>query len=339
VVGGRVVAARAISSGTPTDRGVGDHVPGGPAVGGQVIADRIISKRAMAGRVRHGRPASVRQGTPEATSARTAEQRWRAAVAAVPLESPRPFPAALRPLVRRYAGNAERPSYTTGPRTRRALAAAGALGATTGTVVHLPESPSDRPSVVGVLAHELTHTRQPVTRPRFLLRSATGAVDSDEHAARSAGRAATVRRWPDLSADPAGALSTAAGVVDQLPVGGAGAASIAEAAATAARAAVAETIASMPNGASMASAAGGAVNQALRQAEGLAPAGMAADPVRNLAAQSTVAGQTVDQVATMLAGAGQTVAGGIDIDRITRELEQRLLREIERRGGRYAGVF
>jgi hypothetical protein len=241
--------------------------------------------------------------------------------------------------------------------------------------VHLPEAPSTRPSVLGVLAHELTHTRQPVTRPRFLLRSATGAVDSDEHAARSAGRAATVRRWPDLSADPAGTLSTAAGVVDQLPVGGAGAASIAEAAATAARAAVAETIASMPNGASMASAAGGAVNQALRQAEGLAPAGMADDPVRNLAAQSTVAGQAVDQVAAagqqlagqagvmlagpgqavdqvaaagqqvagqaggMLAGAGQTVAGGIDIDRITRELEQRLLREIERRGGRYAGVF
>ncbi|MEU0885665.1 DUF4157 domain-containing protein [Lentzea sp. NPDC005914] len=277
-------------------------------------------------------------------SARTAEERWRAAVAAVPLESPRPFPTALRPLVRRYAGDTERPSYTTGPRTRRALAEAGALGATTGTVVHLPELPSTQPSVVGVLAHELTHTRQPVTRPRFLLRRATGAVDSDERAALSANR--TVRRWPDLTSGPAGALSTAAGVVDQLPVGGAGAA-VAEAAATAARAAVVETFASATGGRSALAAAGGAVDQTLSQVAELP--GVPGSDARSLSGQaqatvSTVAGRTADQVPVTAAGqqaAGQqsVQAGRIDIDRLTRELEQRLLRQLERRGGRYTGVF
>jgi hypothetical protein len=286
-------------------------------------------------------------------SARTAEQRWRAAVAAVPLEAPRAFPAALRPLVRRYAGNAERPSYTTGPRTRRALAEAGALGATTGTVVHLAESPSARS--IGVLAHELTHTRQPVTRPRFLLRSATGAVDSDEHAALSAGReaAAPVRRWPDLSSDPTGALSTAAGVVDQLPVGGAGAAGMAEAAATAARAAVADTFAAIPGGGSVFSSVGGATDQA--QAAGLIPvSGMAQSlPGQVQNGLSTVSNQVEQQLVGQAGAVGQHVAGqagaalsaagqavpGVDIDKLTRELERRLLRQLERRGGRYAGVF
>jgi hypothetical protein len=117
----------------------------------------------------------------------TAEQRWRAAVKEVPLESPRPFPTSMRPLVAQLAGSAERVSYTTGPATSRALAEVGALGATTGTTVHLTRQPSADPASMGVLAHELTHARSPISRPRFMLRSPTGSMDSDERHARTVG--------------------------------------------------------------------------------------------------------------------------------------------------------
>ncbi|TCO55200.1 eCIS core domain-containing protein [Actinocrispum wychmicini] len=116
------------------------------------------------------------------------EQRWREAVASVPLESPRPFPTSMRPLVAQLAGSAERVSYTTGPATRRALTEVGALGATTGTVVHLAQQPG---TDMGVLAHELTHARSPISRPRFMLHAPTGSMDSDERHARSVGDAFT----------------------------------------------------------------------------------------------------------------------------------------------------
>ena len=59
----------------------------------------------------------------------------------VPLETPRALPAALHPMASAITGRARPPLFTTGPATRHALAAAGALGATTGTVVHLPSAP------------------------------------------------------------------------------------------------------------------------------------------------------------------------------------------------------
>lgn len=122
----------------------------------------------------------------------TPEQRWRAAVAARPLEAPRPFPAALRPLVTRFAGAADRASYTTGAATRHALSEAGAHGATTGSVVHLADPPHPAAlrrdaAALRVLAHELTHARQPVGRPRFLLRAPSGSADADERTARAVG--------------------------------------------------------------------------------------------------------------------------------------------------------
>jgi len=89
--------------------------------------------------------------------------------------------------VARLAGSAARPSYTTGPATRSALAAAGALGATTGTVVHLAQPPSTHVSTIGVLAHELAHARHPVSRPRFLLRAPSGGLDAEERSARTVG--------------------------------------------------------------------------------------------------------------------------------------------------------
>lgn len=129
----------------------------------------------------------------EAAQPGTPEQRWREAVAQVPLETPRPFPTSMRPLVAQLAGKASGVSYTTGAATRRALNEVGAFGATTGSVVHLAQAPSTNPAQLGVLAHELTHARSPVPRPRFMLHDHTGHMDSDERQARSVGDQLTNR--------------------------------------------------------------------------------------------------------------------------------------------------
>jgi len=115
---------------------------GGTAVPGRVAGPPLLTMSRKAGRIAAspegpmGTPGTVlsRQSrfevmraaespvpdTPQADEpvreARTAEQRWRAAVAQQPLEAPKPFPIAFRPLVSRLAGSPGRVRYTTGPR-------------------------------------------------------------------------------------------------------------------------------------------------------------------------------------------------------------------------------
>jgi hypothetical protein len=330
-------------------------------------------------------------------SADSPERRWRSAVAGRPLESPRPFPTSLRPLVARLAGSADRPSYTTGPATRAALAEAGALGATTGTVVHLARHPGDDPASIGVLAHELSHARQPVGRPRFLLSVPSGSADADERTARSVGtrthtdamalpalspsalstpvarvaRAATGQTFspPDngtggsTGAVRSGLTETAgvvsAGVVDQLPVG----------AVTQTVSAGTSTFGDIANGAAASTTPGGGTDiastmdgatarnllAALSAAAGqgattVAPTGAdATAPTtdQNQTGQPAAAGATSTSTGTGTASGApaagnQGTTGHVspqDIDRIAEALEQRMMRQLERRGGRYAGVF
>ncbi|HET9656121.1 MAG TPA: DUF4157 domain-containing protein [Kineosporiaceae bacterium] len=117
--------------------------------------------------------------------ARSPEQSWRAAVRNRPLEPARPLPSGLRTWARRLSGRTS-PRVTSGPATRAALAASGAVAAATGDVVHLPAMPSARAgrTALVTLAHELIHLRQPVTRPRFALAAPTGALDLEERATR-----------------------------------------------------------------------------------------------------------------------------------------------------------
>lgn len=135
-------------------------------------------------------PVTVQRAEDEqSTQDVTPEQRWRAAVASVPLEAPRAFPTHMRPLVAQLTGRSGGATYTTGTATRRALSEVGALGATTGSTVHLAQEPSMDSASLGVLAHELTHAASPVSRPRFMLHHHVGAMDSDERHARSVGSA------------------------------------------------------------------------------------------------------------------------------------------------------
>ena len=257
-------------------------------------------------------------------------QRWEAAVARRPLEAPRALPSAFHAMATAITGRARPPLFTSGPATRAALAAAGALGATTGTVVHLPAVPTA--GLSGVLAHELTHTRSPVRRPRFLLEGASGLLDDDERQALSAGRAG-------------------AGIVDSLPVGG-GMGAVGDVATRAARAAVLEAAASPLGSAfgglsgslgSGGGSSGGLSGLGNGSGNGLGAADETASGAVAAAsgARGGVSGAlgAVSGVASAAAGLADAAQHALDPDRIVEIVEQRLLREIERRGGRWAGVF
>jgi hypothetical protein len=271
----------------------------------------------------------VRSGSGEFTP----RQRWEASVALRPLEAPRPLPAAFHAMATAITGRARPPLFTTGPATRTALAAAGALGATTGTVVHLPAAPTAAPAVSAVLAHELTHTRSPVRRPRFLLDGASGLLDDDERQALAAGR-------EKLSG------ATGAGIVDSLPVGG-GMGAVGEVATRAARAAVLEATAS-PIGSALgglSSFGGGIAADATSAAGGTArSAGDAASGMISAVSETatdamSAASGAASGVAGAVGGVADAARTALDPDKVVEIVEQRLLREIERRGGRWAGVF
>ena len=354
-------AARGMVSRSVSGRGLIARAASAPVHGAEAVTGESVSV-----------PAGSRAVS--AAPASSPEQRWRAAVKARPLEAPRAFPVNLRPLVARYAGDSAA-SYTTGPATRDALTQAGALGATTGSVVHLPGAPAAAMSaeLTGVLAHELTHARQPVGRPRFLLRAHSGAMDADERAAHTVGQQAAAGRG--FSASQGGSApvvhrsissltsaggaaipppgSVTPGLVDQLPVGGASGNAVSEARTAGEGFAshatgndatthglLAALAAADPSG-----AAGLAGAAAVAGAAGSAAEGELADAGHHAAgavSPSAVAGHG----AGAGAGAGTTAAASaarpasdIDVERIIEAVEQRLLRQLERRGGRYAGVF
>jgi hypothetical protein len=277
-------------------------------------------------------PASTRSRPPvPAGPPPSAEARWRSAISARPLESPRPFPTGLRPLVESLTGSAQRASYTTGPATRQALSAAGALGASTGTVVHLPTAP---PATAGpspllhVVAHELAHARNPVSRPRFLLESLHGALDADERSALSVGQ-----RFQGAAGQ---VQSMGAGIVGDLPVGGSGRIPDVTGAA---RSAVSGLVPDMH----MPDVSLPQLPQLPQLPAGLGGGFGGPGGVSGAIDQAGVAvGQTVSAAGAAVTGAlsgAAAKAGGVDIDHLAEVLEQRILRQIERRGGRYAGMF
>ena len=264
------------------------------------------------------------------SAASTPQRRWLAAVAAHPLETPRPLPAAFHPLARTITGRRTLPRFTTGPATRHALAAAGALGATTGSVVHLAASPTGTPGSSGVLAHELAHTRRPVSRPRFLLAGGAGPADEDEREALAAGHGILGRS--SFGATTAPERPVGAGIVGQLPVG-TGVGALGDIAVNAARAALSEATATSGFG-------GAGPSSAERMASGNAGDTASADTATGATGGTGTGGGTAAGGTTTTPPAAAPGGGAaLDPDRIVELVEERLLREIERRGGRWAGVF
>lgn len=306
--------------------------------------------------------------------AQSAAQRWRAALHARPLEAPQRLPDPVLPWARTISRRTA-PRFTAGPATSAALHATGAAAAASGDVVHLPVAPADHGPGRGLLAHELAHLRQPLARPRFLLHRRESTPDADE--LKAVHQAALARNDPlphTLSAPPQSAASyvrsaettTGPAHVAALPVATTAAVGLVEAARAAARKELS----------SLAGATDGAPDGATPEPTGWTVGQSAVSPANGpTAGLPTWAGHqrqpdrddwqrpgaSVDgdfpraeapagppTTATPDDTAGEPAVGPEGppssmseplMDAMLDALEQRLLQDLGRRGGRYAGLF
>ena len=237
--------------------------------------------------------------------------------------------------------------YTTGPATRGALGAAGALGATTGRVIHLRAHPRADLSDAAVIAHELAHARRPLPRPRFLLPDRHGQHDDEERFAAERGESAAAGLGALLSAN---GRFPAPGSTGELPVGGTGAAAAASVAASVARSVLSEAFGGDGQGgaagrAGAADSGAGAMAATNASAPGVAlPAFGAGTTAATATAVPGPSAAEGDPDGGAAAGASPAAAQGgagsaLDLDELVASLEDRLIRDLERRGGRYEGVF
>jgi hypothetical protein len=133
--------------------------------------------------------------------------------------------------------------------------------------------------------------------------------------------------------------------VDQLPVGG-GIGAVGDVATRAARAAVLEATASpIASATGWANDARGAASGAMDAVGGLSSGAMSAASGAVSAASGAVDAATgaasglVASATDAVGGAAAAAKAALDPDKVVEIVEARLLREIERRGGRWAGVF
>jgi hypothetical protein len=196
-----------------------------------------------------------------------------------------------------------------------------------------------------VLRHELSHAARPVRRPRFLVPGRHGG-DRDEQVAHRS----EARLGPELqrALDPGPVVSP--DIARGLPIAGPGAAP-----------AVSETLArlAVASRATHGAGPGGAPDDAGRAAATAAPtvvarrSGPTPTDVRPTTGGTTggtgdVSGSTApgtgspapgDAVSATGQAAGEAAASRPDMDEIIEAIGDRLLREIERRGGRWSETF
>lgn len=250
-------------------------------------------------------------------------RRFAEATSTQAVEPPRPLPVPLRPMIRRISGSRPVPRMTTGPATRRALRVARSPAAASPGLVHLPRTPTPSPADLEMVAHETVHATGATRLPRLF----TGDLpDREERIARTVGR--EVREAAPAPREAASALpgSTPPATpglprpprparpmrVDPLPRPG---------------------VAELPVGPVPAPVG--------RPQESPPPASPSPEPAPAPALESKTAGRAASAARGPTGGPGGPDAPaapewGEDLLEL---LEERLLAEIERRGGRYAGVF
>jgi hypothetical protein len=287
-----------------------------PALTGTAAA--MIVARALAVRPPTGRDVArhagrAPHGTPDGADAATSVDRTPADVFAAELrrhapERPRPIPIVFRPMVTAIVG--ERPVHvSTGRASRRALARVGKRAATTGATIHLA-SPSPTAEVI---AHELTHVAHPSPHPRFFDDADRGPEE------RQAEQVAALMR----RSRPVSRPSVATGIT------------AAAAATTIRRNPTTTTASSLWD--SITSGAGQLYDNVFGgTAQGPATTTAPTDP-------QPAPAQTAALQQAAAAAVQEPAAPAMDLDdqfeRLLERLEDRIISELERRGGRFRGGF
>ena len=311
-----------------------------------------------------------RRRRPMSAPTRTLDSRdrWAAAVAAVPLESPQPLPVKMQPFARALSGLTHSPRYTTGPATRAALRAAGASAATSRGVLHLATMPGRRGLPLGVLSHELFHAHAAgVVGPRFMLTGHLSGGDDDERAAQAIGHS--------LGGGAFSSAPVAHGRVANLPVTGFPAAMGALMYQTNGPSSFSRvppqliSAGTTPRSGSRGDAVVASMQPRVERRAPERPVTEAAgtsaevgvtgpgtvDTIDGLLSNGTNVPHSVQTNDTAGGAAGESqdasaqraqvlastawFGAGLDVDRLLEALECRVLHEIERRGGYYQGAF
>ncbi len=222
----------------------------------------------------------------------------------------------FRPLATAIVG--DRPVHvSSGTASRKALAKVGKRAATTGETIHLV-TPRPSPEVV---AHELTHVAHPSPVPRFFDDDVRGP---EERKAEQV--AAIMRRAPILLGPAAATATTIRRRTDQTTTASPG------------------TVTAADLAAQLTAAATGNVIQR-RQIGGHRRRGQTAPPELTAAPALTVDTPSTPPMAQPAVTTDQEPGAfplpdlSTQFDRILELLEERILRELERRGGRFRGGF
>jgi len=272
-------------------------------------------------------------------------ERFVAELGSTASEKTSPLPPWAAPLVRSIPG-AHPARMVSGSATRRALRSVGAVAATTGSTIHLAASPRRSPTSIGVLAHELSHVADRSVTPRFY---GGDLADHGEGRARALGTLAAFAagRAPALGTDSVAAATSAltsrssigpSASVSSLPVGGFG--GFVAAGTEAGRDVVMRSSITEPD-----TLVEGPGNTDTPAAAGVEPAELRA---QNSSREGQTPGVSADAPAPREASrTGGLIPGAVSaatdshsrMGELLEALEERVLAELERRGGRWAGVF
>lgn len=225
-------------------------------------------------------------------------------------ERPRPIPLVYRPMVTAIVGDRRPVHISTGRASRQALARVGKRAATTGATIHLA---TPRPTAE-VIAHELTHVAHPSPHPRFF--------DDDDRGPeeRQAEQVATLMRRSRPNSRPSVAAGIAAG-------------------------AAATTIRRDPTTTSAPSLWDSFTSGAGQLYDSMFGGGSQGQSAPATANQLPVQPQAPVQQPAVATSQPPVVQAAPEIDldkqfeRILERLEDRIIAELERRGGRFRGGF
>jgi hypothetical protein len=275
----------------------------------------------------------VQRPRPPTTAAERFDTVLRAANIA---DRPVALPARFRPLAERIVGPRIAVQVVHGAVTRKALAAAGHDAATTDRTIHLPSRPDSSARTMSIVAHELEHVAVPSAAPRF-----HGGPDSAEE--RQATRTEQVirRLAAKVESRPEPTFGTAG-----LPVGGLTAFGRSGAGAPPP---VPGSAAGSTSSTSSTSASGGGTSASdeiqrmiadntppARPPQPVAPRGRGRGPIRRLVTDASANSTGMDEVA---GSSDNPALSPAQLSAIIRAVEDRLLEEIERRGGLWRGSF
>lgn len=127
-------------------------------------ADRVMGRSPV--------PAGTRSVVDERADVPTLAERFMSELSKTVRRTPAPLPMVFQPMAEAVAGTRQ-VMLSTDASSRRALRSVGKVAATTGDTIHLDMRPTPSARLDEVIAHELTHIANPSPVPRFF-------ADSDQ---------------------------------------------------------------------------------------------------------------------------------------------------------------